>query len=118
MTERVGVIGLGVMGSAMAGNLLAAGHDVLGFDIEADRTASFVQRGGRAAQSAGGVAAESDLVVLSLPTVSALADVAAEIASNAHVDLVCLEAGTFPLEAKVSAHEPQGRELGAPTLGH
>jgi 3-hydroxyisobutyrate dehydrogenase-like beta-hydroxyacid dehydrogenase len=105
MTERIGVIGLGVMGSAMAGNLLAAGHSVLGFDIEADRTASFVQHGGRAAPSAGGVAAESDLVVLSLPTVSALADVAAEIASNAHANLVCLEAGTFPLEAKMAAYE-------------
>lgn len=34
MSERIGVIGLGVMGSAMGRNLLTAGHQVLGFDID------------------------------------------------------------------------------------
>jgi L-threonate 2-dehydrogenase len=105
MSERIGVIGLGVMGSAMAANLLAAGHDVAGFDIDPDKTAGFTQRGGRAGRSAGGVASDSDLVVLSLPTVTALAGVVAEIADSAHEDLVCLEAGTFPLEAKMSAYD-------------
>ncbi|HEX5695835.1 MAG TPA: NAD(P)-dependent oxidoreductase [Acidimicrobiia bacterium] len=105
MSERIGVIGLGVMGSAMAANLLAAGNDVAGFDIDHEKTAGFAQRGGRAGRSAGEVASDSDLVVLSLPTVTALAGVAAEIADSGHEGLVCLEAGTFPLEAKMAAYD-------------
>lgn len=105
MTDRIGVVGLGVMGSAMAGNLLAAGHDVLGFDVDPGKVAAFAERGGKAADSPGSVAAGADLVVLSLPTVAALADVADEIAANAHDGLICLEAGTFPLEAKHAARQ-------------
>jgi putative dehydrogenase len=105
MSERMGVIGLGVMGSAMARNLLAAGHQVLGFDIDPARTSDFAGFGGSVASSAGTVAAGADLVVLSLPTASALTDVAAGIADNAHERLVCLETGTFPLKAKLAAHD-------------
>lgn len=103
MVDRFGVIGLGVMGSAMAANLLAKGHDVLGFDIDPAKLTVFVDRGGTAATSAGAVASASDVVVLSLPTIAALAQVASEIAGRAHEGLVCLEAGTFPLEAKIEA---------------
>lgn len=104
MSDRIGVIGLGVMGSAMASNLLANGHVVLGFDIDQAKVRAFVDRGGTAATSAGAVASASDVVVLSLPTTAALAQVAGEIAMGDHEGLVCLEAGTFPLEAKTEAH--------------
>ena len=105
MTDRIGVVGLGVMGSAMASNLLAAGHDVLGFDLDPGKVAAFAEGGGTAADSTGSLAAGADLVVLSLPTISALADVADEIAANARDGLTCLEAGTFPLEAKLAARQ-------------
>ncbi len=36
--EPVGLIGLGLMGSALAHRLIGAGYDVLGFDIDADKT--------------------------------------------------------------------------------
>jgi 3-hydroxyisobutyrate dehydrogenase-like beta-hydroxyacid dehydrogenase len=55
------------------------------------------------AKSAGEVAADSDLVVFSLPTTTALSEVSAEIAAGAHRGLLCLETGTFPLEAKTAA---------------
>jgi 3-hydroxyisobutyrate dehydrogenase-like beta-hydroxyacid dehydrogenase len=104
MTERVGVIGLGVMGSAMARNLANAGHRVVGFDIEVEKLAALLDVGGvTGAASAGEVAGESDLVVFSLPTSAALSAVASEVAANAHDGLLCLETGTFPLEAKAAA---------------
>ena len=105
MSERIGVIGLGVMGSAMARNLLSAGHQVLGFDIDPARCSTFVDIGGEAAGSAGDVARAADVVVLSLPTVLALAEVTAEIAQRAHPGLVVLETGTFPLEDKLEARQ-------------
>ena len=105
MSERIGVIGLGVMGSAMGRNLLSAGHQVLGFDIDQDKGATFVDIGGETASSAGEVASAVEVVLLSLPTVAALAAVAGEITESAGPGLVCLEMGTFPLQAKLDARD-------------
>lgn len=105
MSERIGVIGLGVMGSAMGRNLLAAGHQVLGFDVDQAKGATFVDIGGETASSPGEVASAVEVVLLSLPTVAALSAVAREIAENARTGLVCLEAGTFPLQAKLDARD-------------
>jgi len=105
MSERIGVIGLGVMGSAMGRNLLAAGHQVLGFDIDAQKNATFVDIGGETASNAGEVAGATEVVILSLPTTTALAAVAGEIAQEQHPGLTCLEAGTFPLQAKLEARD-------------
>ena len=49
--ERVGVIGLGLMGSALSGNLIQNGYEVSGFDIEPARMRELEERGGRAAAS-------------------------------------------------------------------
>jgi 6-phosphogluconate dehydrogenase-like protein len=57
MTPRpVGVVGLGVMGSAMSSHLLAAGFPVLGFDIDPGRRAEHEARGGTVCDSAADVA--------------------------------------------------------------
>lgn len=103
--EQIGVIGLGVMGSAMARNLLTAGFRVVGFDIDPQQRSRFLEMGGTEASNAGEVAAAADLVVLSLPTTSALAAVVAEIGERASPGLVCLETGTFPLQAKLDARD-------------
>ncbi len=105
MTEPIGVIGLGVMGSAMARNLIAAEHEVLGFDIAPARVSAFADMGGEPMKSADEIAALSDLVIFSLPTTAALASAAAEIAEQDRPGLVCLETGTFPLAAKVAARD-------------
>ena len=105
MAEPIGVIGLGVMGSAMARNLMRAGHQLLGFDIDPSRVSTLADIGGEPAKSADEVAAVSDLVILSLPTTSALASVAAEIAEQDRPGLVCLETGTFPLQDKIAARD-------------
>jgi L-threonate 2-dehydrogenase len=105
MSEPIGVIGLGVMGSAMARNLMEAGHQVPGFDLDPGKLSTFADIGGEPATSAGEVAAVSDLVIFSLPTTSALASVAAEIAGSDRPGLVCLETGTFPLRDKMAARD-------------
>lgn len=89
----------------MGHNMLAAGHPVLGYDVDPDRLAAFAADGGHPAQSVGEVARGADLILLSLPTVAALSQVAEEIAANPHEGIVCLEAGTFPLQAKQAARE-------------
>lgn len=105
MGEPIGVIGLGVMGSAMARSLLRAGHQVLGFDIDEQKLATFDDIGGEVASNATEVAGPTEVVLLSLPTITALAAVVEELASKPHPGLVCLESGTFPLQAKLEAKE-------------
>lgn len=105
MSEPIGVVGLGVMGSAMARNLMEAGHLVLGFDIDPGKLSTFSDIGGEPATSAGEVASVSDLVIFSLPTTSALASVAAEVAESDRPGLVCLETGTFPFQDKIAARD-------------
>jgi 3-hydroxyisobutyrate dehydrogenase-like beta-hydroxyacid dehydrogenase len=109
MSETIGVIGLGVMGSAMANNLIRAGHEVLGHDIDQTRLAGFADIGGEPAHSAGEVASLAGLVVFSLPTTSALALVAAEVAETGPEGLLCLETGTFPLADKIAARDALAR---------
>lgn len=104
MSRRVGIVGLGVMGSAIARHLVDAGFEVCGFDIVTDRVGELVDLGGRGADSVAEVAANADLVLLSLPSVEALHQVAGELASAATGDdLLVLEMGTLPLAAKEEA---------------
>jgi len=102
---KVGVIGLGVMGTAMARNLIAAGHEVMGFDIDREKIGVPSGTGGVAASGAGEVAQQAEVVVFSLPTTDALARVSDEIAVRGEPGVLCLETGTFPLQAKLAARD-------------
>ena len=99
-TPAVGVVGLGVMGGAMARHISAAGHDVVGFDIEEGRAAGC---GVRPVSSPSEVAAEADVVVFSLPSVEALREASRAVASARKAGLVVVETGTFGIEAKQEA---------------
>ena len=72
----VGFVGLGNMGSALAANLVGAGHEVLGFDASGSERAP---DGVHVAADVGEVARTADVVVFSLPDGSASAAVAREI---------------------------------------
>ncbi len=72
MGKTAGVIGLGIMGSAISSNLLDDGYRVLGFDIASDAKASFEERGGELVSSPGAVVAEALVTILSLPSAEAL----------------------------------------------
>ena len=101
----IGYVGIGVMGSEMTKHLLAAGREVHGYDPDPGRMETFVSRGGVAETSPGDVARASGIVVFSLPKVPILESVAAEVAGAAHDNLLCMDTGTFPLEAKHAAFE-------------
>lgn len=103
--ESVGVVGLGVMGSAMAANLIAAGLEVHGFDIDPERTQRFGAGGGHDCGSASEVAQRSSVVIFSLASVEALESVSSEIAEAGELDVVCVETGTLPLDAKLAARD-------------
>jgi 3-hydroxyisobutyrate dehydrogenase-like beta-hydroxyacid dehydrogenase len=105
MAETIGMIGLGVMGSAMANNLIRAEHEVLGYDIDPEKLSGFARIGGEPAHSAAEVSEIAEIVVFSLPTTAALATVVGEVAETKTQGLLCLETGTFPLADKLAARD-------------
>jgi len=67
MAQTVGMVGLGLMGTAMYGNLLPAGFRVIGYDVLPEKVRALVAAGGQGAGSAAEVARGADLVISSLP---------------------------------------------------
>jgi 2-hydroxy-3-oxopropionate reductase len=65
--ERIGFIGLGIMGKPMATNLVAAGYALTVCDFNAAAVDELVAQGATAAGSAREVAAASDVVITMLP---------------------------------------------------
>lgn len=105
MVQRIGVVGLGIMGSAMSGHLLEAGYEVHGFDVVDEKVEAFAARGGVPHGSGAEVAAASELVLLSLPSIDALETATEDVASGVHEGLIVAEMGVFPIDAKERAKE-------------
>ncbi len=72
---RVGFIGLGTMGSAMAQNILKHGYKVVGYDTNADALRSILGKGGAVAQTPRALASQSDVVITMLPEPSDVEEV-------------------------------------------
>jgi 3-hydroxyisobutyrate dehydrogenase len=62
--KRIGFVGLGAMGQGQARNLAKAGFEVAGYDIDAERVASFAAAGGIAAASPAEAARGADLFIV------------------------------------------------------
>lgn len=105
MTSSVGVVGLGVMGSAMAKNLLASGFSVHGYDIDEARRVEAKASGVLVTGSVTDLTEETDLIILSLPSVDALDQVSSELAAHPRSGLLCVETSTLPLSAKEAAFD-------------
>ena len=58
----IGMIGLGIMGSAMSKNLIKAGFSVIGYDVLPKAVEAFVAGGGKAAKSVGDVGSGADIL--------------------------------------------------------
>jgi putative dehydrogenase len=114
----IGVIGLGIMGGAMARELAKAGYAVVGFDIDAAAMQRLQDVGGQARASARQVAVESDVVIVSVATSAALAAVVQDIAAAERPAtapaLLVLETSTLPLadkDAALASLAPRGVEV-------
>lgn len=74
---RIGFIGLGVQGLPLALNLASAGHEVHGFDLNAEPVAVLVGAGGRAATSPADIARQCEIVFVCVATDEQVLDVVA-----------------------------------------
>jgi putative dehydrogenase len=89
-TTQVGVIGLGLMGSALAARLTAAGVGVIGYDIDATRKDGLSGRGAEFAAFAAEVAARCRIIVIAVYDAAGIKTLLPDIA-NASVPplLIC-----------------------------
>src|SRR5262245_17410647 len=62
----VGIIGLGLMGQALAERLFRAGFGVIGYDIEPPKGAWLAERGGQVAESVAEVAGRGDPILIAV----------------------------------------------------
>jgi 3-hydroxyisobutyrate dehydrogenase-like beta-hydroxyacid dehydrogenase len=103
--QSVGMIGLGIMGSAMSFNLGRAGFRVVGYDVVPKRRAEHARAGGVAAASPRAVARRAGILITSLPSAEALAQVAEELAGSAPRGGIVIETSTLPIGAKTAARD-------------
>jgi 3-hydroxyisobutyrate dehydrogenase-like beta-hydroxyacid dehydrogenase len=67
MNKTIGFVGLGLMGSGMARNLVKAGFRVIGYDLNSDNVAAFTASGGQKIENPETMAEQVDVILLSLP---------------------------------------------------
>ena len=103
-STAIGVIGLGIMGSAISANLVKAGFTVYGYDPVAKASARLKKDGGTPCKSAAEVARHCKFVVLSLPSDAALGAVCGELIASGVKGLIAAECSTLPEATKISAH--------------
>jgi 3-hydroxyisobutyrate dehydrogenase-like beta-hydroxyacid dehydrogenase len=103
---RMGMIGLGIMGTAMAKHLLAAGYHVIGYDVDAKARARLKKSGGLPQSTIESVVQRADIVITSLPSAGAFHDVSQHIilaAAKHTLPLkILIETSTLPLADKVA----------------
>lgn len=95
--QRVGMLGLGIMGSAMSANLIKAGFPVTGYDPLAACRNRLRRAGGKAVSKVE--EADGGIVITSLPSAKALEAVAARLRSAK----IVLETSTLPIADKEKA---------------
>ena len=108
MNKKIGMIGVGIMGSAMSANLIKAGYGVIGYDIDSGQVDALVRKGASGAGCCREVAEQADVIITSLPSVEALQQVVNAkdgLVSAAKKNLIIIETSTLTLEAKQSAHD-------------
>ena len=120
---RIGVIGLGAMGSRMARRLLEAGHDVAVWNRTGDKASPLADAGADVAESPGELARDRDVVMTMLSDPDALlavADGGSGIARNLAPSSVWVEMSTVGPSAITELMrllDDDSRLLEAPVLG-
>ncbi|MDG1208387.1 MAG: 3-hydroxyisobutyrate dehydrogenase [Paracoccaceae bacterium] len=97
---KIGFIGLGNMGAPMAANLVAAGHEVTGFDL-----AAYDVEGLSKAATAAEAATGQDAVITMLPNGAILSSVMEEIAPVADKGACMIDCSTVDVESARAAHD-------------
>lgn len=112
MDKTVGIVGLGIMGGAIARNLVERGWRVVGFDTDPAKNAELSQASVAIAADVTALTRDATIVMTSLPTPAAVHNVAQQIASSGQAPRIVIELSTLSLADKL------GFEATLRTAGH
>jgi 3-hydroxyisobutyrate dehydrogenase/glyoxylate/succinic semialdehyde reductase len=101
MDRTVGIVGLGIMGGAIARNLVDRGWRVVGFDIDAGRRAELALANVVIAGDVGQVARDAPIIMTSLPSPAAAEEVALAIANSRQPPRIVVELSTLTITDKL-----------------
>ena len=101
MDKTVGIVGLGIMGGAIARNLVERGWRVIGFDAHPAKNAELSQAKVAIAADVAALARDVPIIMTSLPTPAAVHKVAQEIASSGQQSRIVIELSTLSLADKL-----------------
>jgi putative dehydrogenase len=101
MDKTVGIIGLGIMGGAIARNLVERGWRVIGFDADPAKNAELAQAKVAIASDVAALTRDAPIIMTSLPTPAAVHKVAQEIASSGQPPKIVIELSTLSLADKL-----------------
>jgi 3-hydroxyisobutyrate dehydrogenase len=113
--ETVGFIGLGNMGGPVAGHIQRAGYPMAVYDIRAQATRPFRERGAAVAASAAELAERSDVIITALPMPTDVDEVArggGGIIEGIRADSVYIDISASP-PSLLRGLEPRFRAKGA-----
>ena len=101
MDKAVGIVGLGIMGSAIARNLVDRGWRVIGFDIDAARRTELALANVTIVDNVGEVARDAPVIMTSLPNPAAVEAVAQSIANSGQSPRIVVELSTLAIADKL-----------------
>jgi len=105
MDKTVGIVGLGIMGSAIARNLVERGWKVIGYDIDAAKRAELAAAGVVIADDVGHLAHEAEIIMTSLPSPAAAEEVAHAIGASGQPSRIVVELSTLKIADKLRFEE-------------
>ena len=121
---KIAWIGLGIMGSPMAENLIKAGYTVTGYTLEADKLERLAAAGGTAATSAAEAVTDADVIITMVPAsphVEALAYGPDGILANARRGALLIDMSSITPQTSIdlakAAADKGIRVLDAPVSG-
>lgn len=99
---QVGLVGLGIMGGAMARNLVASGWSVVGFDLSDERRTEAEGTGVTLARDVADLARRVPVILTSLPSPKAVIETARTIAEADGEPTIVCELSTLALDDKLA----------------
>ena len=101
MNKTVGIVGLGIMGGAIARNLVDRGWRVIGFDTDPAKCAELAAAKIVITESMEQLTRDAPVIMTSLPTPAAVESVAKAIANSGETPRIVIELSTLTLADKL-----------------
>jgi 3-hydroxyisobutyrate dehydrogenase/glyoxylate/succinic semialdehyde reductase len=101
MDKTVGIIGLGIMGGAIARNLVERGWRVIGYDTDPAKSAELARANVAIATDIAALTRDAPIIMTSLPNPAAVEKVAHEIAGSGQSPRIVIELSTLSIADKL-----------------